>query len=52
MGRRANLARRGVLEKQASQDLTVNLDQEVREERRAVREILALRETPDSQNVT
>lgn len=52
VGRRANLAKRGVQEKQASQDLTVNPVQEVYEERGAVLEILVLREIPVSQNVT
>lgn len=49
--RRANPATRGGLEKQASQGLTENLVQEVREEWRAALEILAPREIPVLQNV-
>lgn len=51
VGRRVNPARRAVRENQVSQDLTVNLVQEVREGKGAVMEILALKEIPVSQNV-
>lgn len=51
VGRRVNPVRRAVRENQASQDLTVNLVQEVHEGKGAVMEILALKEIPVSQNV-